>query len=101
MDEAGSGTAWLNFDMNIGEQKYSVEVEGSVSSLSLPSETVIMGDLTGNLNILGMDYIVDACLTKFEGNDDINVGVTITSAAYENNGSASSHRYFHNLQTYW
>ena len=85
MDEAGSGTAWLNFDMNIGEQKYSVEVEGSVSSLSLPSETVIMGDLTGNLNILGMDYIVDACLTKFEGNDDINVGVTITSADYENN----------------
>lgn len=85
MDEANSGTAWLNFDMYIGEQTYSVEAEGKVSSLSLPSETVIIGDLTGNLGILGSDYIVDACLTKFEGKDDINVGVTITSADYKSN----------------
>lgn len=83
------GTATLDFDLNIQSQTYPVQVNGNVEKIELPSYTLLIGRLTGNKIINGIDYVIDVGLTKLDEEDAISAGVAITSADYLTNEDAA------------
>jgi len=69
----------LSFVIGEGDSAYSFSVSGDVYRLEIDKNTVLLrgGPLEGNFFLGEDEYRLLAGFTKLEGQDDINVGLTI------------------------